>query len=248
MGVFDSANFAPKAQPGSCQVFKTVAATSLEGTCNNELPQYVAQFNGASSYILISSGPTLNYNPVTLTSWIYQTNQCSSQCVITIGHTTGGYWGGGLVTRPNQIVSIFDGAGAEVPNDIISAGQWYFVAGSYDGSTIKLYVNGQFISSTTPNSITPNSITGVGIGSYLDGSQFFQGSITNVQIYNTSLSANDVAALYYEGIGGAPQNTQNLVGWWPLNGNANDYSGNNNNGAAVNVVYTGSWEEGYSQP
>ena len=63
---------------------------------------------------------------------------------------------------------------------------------------------------------------------------YFSGSIANVQIYNTSLSANEVQALYLEGIGGAPIDLQNLVGWWPLNGNANDYSGNGNNGVPTN--------------
>ena len=69
-----------------------------------------------------------------------------------------------------------------------------------------------------------------------------------VQIYNTSLSSPEVNALYLEGIGGAPIDLQNLVGWWPLNGNANDYSGNMNNGVSTGVVYTGSWESGYSAP
>ncbi|MGC9010605.1 MAG: hypothetical protein ACP5JN_00435 [Candidatus Micrarchaeia archaeon] len=38
-----------------------------------------------------------------------------------------------------------------------------------------------------------------------------------------------------EGIGGAPIDLQHLVAWWPLNGNANDYSGNGNNGVPSNV-------------
>ena len=41
---------------------------------------------------------------------------------------------------------------------------------------------------------------------------------------------------------------QSLVGWWPLNGNANDYSGNNNNGVPTGVIYTNNWYSGYSAP
>src|SRR5271157_6101508 len=56
LGFFNSANLAPKVPAGSCQVYRpngpgTTSFINLEGTCNNELPQYVAQFNGASSYI-----------------------------------------------------------------------------------------------------------------------------------------------------------------------------------------------------
>ena len=80
-----------------------------------------------------------------------------------------------------------------------------------------------------------------------DGSVFV-GDISNVQIYNASLDQNSITALYQEGIGGAPIDLQNLVGWWPLNGNANDYSGNGNNGVPTNVVYTSSWISSYNPP
>jgi len=73
-------------------------------------------------------------------------------------------------------------------------------------------------------------------------------SIANLHIYNTSLSSNEIQALYQEGIGGAPINLQHLVGWWPLNGNANDYSGNSNNGVPTNVVFVSNWWIGYTPP
>jgi len=65
---------------------------------------------------------------------------------------------------------------------------------------------------------------------------FFKGFISNVQVYNTSLTANQVQALYLRGMGGAPMKLQNIVGWWPLNGNTNDYGGNNNNAVPYNGV------------
>ena len=82
---------------------------------------------------------------------------------------------------------------------------------------------------------------GGGIGS-------IDGYISNFQIYDASLPTNDIKALYQEGIGGAPIKIQNLVGWWPLNGNANDYSGNGNNGVPNGVTYTSNWYSGYSVP
>ena len=93
-------------------------------------------------------------------------------------------------------------------------------------------------------------ISDFNIGSYEPNcADEFNGTMSNVQLYNGSLSANDILSLYQEGIGGAPINLENLVGWWPLNGNANDYSGNNNNGkTASNDIYLSDWESGYTQP
>ena len=87
------------------------------------------------------------------------------------------------------------------------------------------------------------------IGAYgSKATYFFQGSIANVQIYNTTLDAGQMQLLYIRGIGAAPIAPQSIVGWWPLNGDTNDYSGNNNNGAPTNVVYTSSWTGGYTAP
>ena len=73
-----------------------------------------------------------------------------------------------------------------------------------------------------------------------------QGSmVSNFQVYNTSLDASSITTLYQEGIGGAPVSPQYLVGWWPLNGDTNDYSGNNNNGQVTNLAFSSQWQGGY---
>ncbi len=243
MGVFNSANFAPKAQPGSCQVFRTTAATSLEGTCNNELPQYVAQFDGASSNI---NAPSSSYTPdqITINAWIDVSSADISihDAIINLDNV--------------ELFSVLS-TGMEYWPDTSNYGfsyttnflnGWNFVTAEYNFQTQNglLFVNGREVATGSSSLPQKKAITQTIIGTW--SGVYYKGGIANIQIYNTSLSANDVAALYHEGIGGAPQNTQNLVGWWPLNGNANDYSGNNNNGAATNVIYTGSWTSGYSAP
>ena len=80
------------------------------------------------------------------------------------------------------------------------------------------------------------------------GTYYFNGSIADVQVYNTSLDANSVSALYVEGIGGAPITVQNMVAWWPLNGDTLDYSGNLNNGASTKVTFSNQWLGGYTVP
>ncbi|MGC8538465.1 MAG: hypothetical protein ACP5MK_01180, partial [Candidatus Micrarchaeia archaeon] len=76
LGVFSPYTFAPKAPPGSCQVYRpngpgTTQFISLQGVCSGELPQYVAQFNGQSSYISTNlefpESDTINF---TVTGWI----------------------------------------------------------------------------------------------------------------------------------------------------------------------------------
>jgi hypothetical protein len=68
-------------------------------------------------------------------------------------------------------------------------------------------------------------------------------------MYNTSLSENQVIAVYRDGLGGPPSDLRNLVGWWPLNGDFNDYSGDGNNGYPTNTAVDGGlWYSNYTIP
>ena len=128
---------------------------------------------------------------------------------------------------------------------------WEFVGYSYSGgpsNTVEIYEGDR--NSTTNLDYAANTQLGsaeIGMRGGPSGAQF-SGMIADVQVYNTSLTPAQVNQIYLEGIGGAPIDLQNLVGWWPLNGNANDYSGNGNNGVPSGVTYTSNWESGYSAP
>ncbi|MCL5238892.1 MAG: LamG domain-containing protein [Candidatus Marsarchaeota archaeon] len=128
---------------------------------------------------------------------------------------------------------------------------WYFVAGTINGNVISLYLNGQFVANTVVTSGVANTQYPFSIGVYgwngcLTCFDWWQGSIANIQLYNTSFSANEVQQLYVEGIGGAPTRLQNLVGWWTLDGNANDYSGNGRNGTTKGLSYSSDWTSQYT--
>ncbi len=272
LGVFNAGTFAPRAPPGACQVFRpngpnTVQFINLEGVCSGELPQYVGSFIGCSgcgsttlSWINTPNPDLTSTSALTVSAWIYtQTSIPCDQPIFTSLFNAYHPNGFGLVltnmkplfVTSNAFTTItFDGA-----SNVITGSWTNIVATSALGSG-SIYVNGVLSTSgTTTYTIVSNSVdTNFGIG--LDNDTYqcpgryshFNGTISNVQLYNTSLSQAEVMALYEEGIGGAPLKLQNLVGWWPLNGNANDYSGNNNNGASSGVTYTNQWTSGYTPP
>jgi len=75
---------------------------------------------------------------------------------------------------------------------------------------MEAYVNGVKVGSLsgTYNLTKANVIPEIGGGyrSYLNG------SIANVQIYNTALTPQEIQYLYQQGLGGGPVRLQNLVG------------------------------------
>ena len=276
LGLFNSSSLAPRAQTGSCQVFRpngpgTVQYISLAGSCTNELPQYVAQFGTANSNINLGNGPNLNTpNSITMDVWVSFSglNYTSGSSLLTLGTkgrpdcgVTSGWWFS-YDNRPGHL-NVFDytnlgsstsGCDANgnnfggVYSRNFAKGTWYNFAFVGTLTTATLYINGvQVAQVPVSNTVISNTNSNMYIGGDASSESVF-GNMADFQLYNTSLDANSILALYQEGIGGPPINLQSLVGWWPLNGNANDYSGNQNNGQPTAVTFTNQWLGSYTVP
>ncbi len=251
LNLFNPNTYASKAEPGACSVVRTpTGVTSLSGTCVNLEPMYVAQFSGSSSYISTGmTGLPLGNSPRSDFEWVYlRSSPGASWYFIQDYGSAVTNAASGIGVESAATTMAFDGWNVDVFGASLPLNSWHFIGYTYNGATATVYIDGNPSGTAT---ISPLSTTGsvAYIGTCVAGNiYFFPGSIANVQIYNASLSANSVQALYMEGIGGEPINLRNLVGWWPLNDDANDYSGNGNNGVATSVFYTVSWTNGYTQP
>jgi hypothetical protein len=241
LGVFSSSSFSVRAPPGACQVLRTSAAVNLVGQCSGVLPQYVAQFNGQTSYVGLGSGPLLSpANAITISAWIQRASLSETVHKPIIGNTNAYFMT--LVYNTN-VIGFWPQIGSQryIGVGTVSDTNWHHVVAGYSADQMLLFTSLDGVySSTGANYGNINTGTGTLIGLGW-GSQFnyhWNGLIANVQIYNASLAADQIQVLYLEGIGGAPVKPQNLVGWWPLNGNGNDYSGSNNNGVPSSVSFT----------
>jgi len=112
-----------------------------------------------------------------------------------------------------------------------SPGMWHHLAGTYDGSTIKLYWNGQLISERRYTGGPDSNTSPLYIGS--SGSdRWFDGLIDDVRIFNYVRTHAEIAATTNIVLTG---NEPGLVGYWrfdeqPGSQKAIDSSGNNNTG------------------
>jgi hypothetical protein len=252
IGILNSTNSTPTAKPGACQVIKSAyGGVALSGECSNFPPEFVAQFNGVASYVNAGAGDNSGLdivNSLTIGLWVNAGQNTAQEYLYSkaTGSNTGKYFMcGGTPTSTTVVFSceIESGGGASeavAATSTLNLGQWYYVAYTYDGTYGRTYTNGVLtsLSASYVRSAPYPSDTGVPLyfGQRSSGG-YFNGNLSNVQIYSTALSANSITFLYAEGMGGDPIPSQYLIGWWPLNGNANDYSGNGNNGQAYYVTY-----------
>ncbi len=83
------------------------------------------------------------------------------------------------------------------PTGSVTANTWNYVTATYDGSQLKVYINGAL--SGTPVSatgtMTDNGVN-LRVGRRQDTASPFSGMIDEVRVYNRSLSASEITSLY----------------------------------------------------
>ncbi len=116
----------------------------------------------------------------------------------------------------------------------IQPNTWTQAAVVFSQGTFTWYLNGNKVGSTSGLTNPSANANAFVIGG---GSLSLNGSVTNVQVYNAPLSPQSIQAIYRSGISGLPTVPANVIAWYPLNGNANDYGPSGYNGITSNVVY-----------
>jgi hypothetical protein len=115
-----------------------------------------------------------------------------------------------------------------------SSATWYHYTLTYDGSTLRLYVDGQLVNSLASVPNTTYTETKCWIGQYIGGSYRFTGRADDIRTYDRALTQAEIAHLAEaRGIEGPPPVGLGDEKLWlcpSINDSANDISGNGNNG------------------
>ncbi|HQU85580.1 MAG TPA: sialidase domain-containing protein, partial [Pyrinomonadaceae bacterium] len=120
------------------------------------------------------------------------------------------------------------GSVAGIPTDVFS-----HVAFTYDGTNVRIYINGVLDSTnaSTIGTLAQANTQDLRIGG-LGGSFNFTGSADEIGIYNRALTEAEIQSIANAGLGGKvkAQSTvpSNLAAWYAGDGNTNDLQGGNN--------------------
>jgi Concanavalin A-like lectin/glucanases superfamily/Immunoglobulin domain len=135
---------------------------------------------------------------------------------------------------------------------------WHQITGVYDGTNAILYLDGALVGATTTTNagtLTYSTAQNNGdllIGNYnpvIGGSTAFIGTIDDVKIFNTAMSAVDVLDTFNNA--SSPAGTNGLVAWYQGEGNAVDSWGNHNGtlpGSATVTYFAGKSGQGLLSP
>ena len=195
------------------------------------------QFDGVDDHVRVNDWAGLHLtNGMTIEAWIYPTSQGNHHIIVakwdlfpgvnqrsfSLSLVPSGQLSLGLSSNGYDSIS----AGAASTN-VVPLNQWSHVCGTYDGVTMKIYINGVFEAETSfVTGIFPGT-TPVGIGGLIGGGApgqagyTFAGSVDEVGIYNRALSDPEIISLFDAGSAGKclTQNAPSII-TQPTNQNA----------------------------
>jgi hypothetical protein len=177
-------------------------------------------FNGNRQCILVPDSPSLHLtNALTIEAWVYPT-QAGSPNSYSIVVKYDGIGGvnqsayGFSINQNSTIYLIVSRDGVPSHNAQINSvhtvpiNSWTHVAATYDGSAMKLYINGALDATLAyTNGIFPgmdNMAIGANVGGLnpTQGAGPFVGNIDEVSIYNRALSSGEIQSIYSIGTAG----------------------------------------------
>ena len=158
-----------------------------------------ASFDGENDYILVEDAPILDItDEITIEAWVKLNELNRKQCFVGKRHGTAASQIGYLLKMgdDNSLAMQFNGFGYNA--GALVANMWQHVAGTYDGATIDLYINGEKTGSyNVSGSITSNNApVYLGAFYYSSFTNQFNGKLDEIAIYNKVLAENEIKAQY----------------------------------------------------
>lgn len=192
---------------------------------------------GASQpYVNVPDAASLDPASITVEAWVYL--QATRSFGAIAMKTTNDSWadGYGMHTEGSTLVWWINAYNATYrATGTISTGAWTHVAGTFDGTNLNLYIDGNLVASTLPGVGITQSTGSLKIGA--GGSTpccSWNGFIDEVRIWNVAQTQADIQTnMHLSDVTGT-----GLVGYWKFNDaagtSATDSSGNLNTGTLTN--------------
>ena len=80
----------------------------------------------------------------------------------------------------------------------LTSNNWYYIVGTYDGSTLKLYVNNTLINSVSASATPISSNAGIRLMRGWDSDAYWGGNLATVGIYDKSLTQSQISQIWDE--------------------------------------------------
>ena len=170
-----------------------------------------AGFNGTSDYI--QTNDPFSHTNHTIAAWVYVTNTSVEKFIFGARDTSND---GIAIWSPNDETIRYKINDVFLTSTTSVAGQWAYITATYDGTTQRLYIDGSQETSQATNK-TISTTTDATIGKNNLGTDYFNGNLANVAIWNRALSSDEINSVMwkpYQALNATESN--GLQAWYSL--------------------------------
>jgi hypothetical protein len=208
-------------------------------------------FDGAGDFVTVADTASLDLSAaMTVEAWVFPTSLTGYSAIVAKERTGGGFpygleTGAGV---PDGYVTTGPNATAAATT-ALAANAWTHVAASYDGANVRLYVNGVLAATKAASGAIRLSNDALRIGGDVTWSEWFQGRIDDVRVYNRALTAAELGTdMNAAVVSSTPPPVSTLVAAYGFDEGTGatvaDSSSKGNTGTISNAIWTASGRYG----
>jgi len=186
-------------------------------------------FDGSNDYVTVPNSAILNPSNITLEVWFNANSGGLEgqkpliqkpytiraapyyQYMLSLADTIGSPKAAEFYLTINGVLRY-----VEIKNLSYNYGQWHYLAGTYDGSTMKMYLDGNIVGTTPIVGTISSYDTILEFGAYPNvvpsSSNVFNGKLDEARIHSRALSPEEIKASYNAGIYRLYRNVPDLAG------------------------------------
>jgi hypothetical protein len=195
----DAANPRSYPQPYNGTIWQNIApvSSSLTGSLTNGVGYTgsnggVLVFDGSNDYVGINNFIG-NLTTFTVCHFIYLNTSQNTRTIFSNYGTSNNGWVTGIRDDANNVFKFYLGSTVHLySNTVLNNNTWYQVSVTYNNGNPKIYINGVLDASSSQTLTTAASYFGNDVGRLGANSQYFNGRISQVQIYNRALNSSEV--------------------------------------------------------
>jgi hypothetical protein len=222
-------------------------ATLDDGSCAGypDNGEYSLSFDGVDDIISGTASSSLDVsssNRLTIAAWVNPPSNETGRIFTHGNNTTLAQYA--LLVSSGKVYFLagtgaFESGGNNNSNSSLTPDEWNFVTMTYDGTAVKIYINGALdFTHTVTDNFTQDYIGNFYLGARSDGLEPFNGKMDDIHIWNTALTQDEVQSYMATSPAGSETG---LVGYWKFNAGEGeilyDHSGNANHG----TIYGATW-------
>lgn len=182
--------------------------------------EYSLAFDGTNDYVEIADAPSFSYNVHSISIWAKPTAEAGSLTLFDYRDANND--GIHVYLGDGDVIYQIDNTDGHYDSKL-TLNQWHHIVCTNDGSTSTIYLNGVSVETADTSgetiNISSSALPRIGARSHTSPSNRFQGKISEVALYSSALTSNQVKTIYKSGESYNHEKgvaSDNLQAWWRM--------------------------------